>query len=69
MENINTSDSRRGQIRLSVARVLVYILLIFLSILCLFSFYMLIINATRTNAQLQGGFAALPKQHPRASIP
>ena len=63
MENINTSDSRRGQIRLTVARVLVYILLIFLSILCLFSFYMLIINATRTNAQLQGGFAALPQGH------
>ena len=48
---------------LTLARVLVYALLIFLSILCLFSFYMLIVNASRTNADLQGGFKALPQGH------
>ena len=48
---------------LTVSRVLVYALLIFLSILCLFSFYMLIVNASRTNADLQGGFKALPQGH------
>ncbi|MBQ8075293.1 MAG: carbohydrate ABC transporter permease [Oscillospiraceae bacterium] len=46
-----------------VARTVVYIILIFLAILCLFSFYMLIINSTRSNAQLQGGFAILPREH------
>ena len=48
---------------LTLSRVLVYALLIFLSILCLFSFYMLIVNASRTNADLQGGFKALPQGH------
>lgn len=41
-------------------RVLVYSVLIVLSILCLFSFYILIINSTRSHADLQKGFSALP---------
>ena len=56
-------DSRKAHAMLTVSRVLVYALLIFLSILCLFSFYMLIVNASRTNADLQGGFKALPQGH------
>ena len=59
----NSTDSRKARAMLTVSRVLVYALLIFLSILCLFSFYMLIINASRTNADLQGGFKALPQGH------
>ena len=47
--------------QLMLLRIVVYAILIFLAILCLFSFYMLIINATRSNAQLQGGFALLPR--------
>lgn len=63
MKQSNSSESRRARVQLTVLRVVVYIILIFLSILCLFSFYMLFVNATRTNAQLQGGFAALPQGH------
>ena len=63
MNKSDTADSRRGKAQLTVLRVIVYCILIFLTILCLFSFYMLFINATRTNAQLQGGFAALPQGH------
>ena len=59
----NSADSRKARVMLTLSRVLVYALLIFLSILCLFSFYMLIINASRTNADLQGGFKALPQGH------
>ena len=59
----NLADSRRARAMLTVSRVLVYALLIFLSVLCLFSFYMLIVNASRTNADLQGGFKALPQGH------
>jgi multiple sugar transport system permease protein len=58
-----SSDERKARAMLTLARVLVYALLIFLSILCLFSFYMLIVNASRTNADLQGGFKALPQGH------
>ena len=40
--------------------VFAYVLLIFLSFLCLFFFYILIINATHSHAELQRGFHALP---------
>ena len=42
------------------SKVFRYIVLIFLSILCLFSFYILLINSTRSHADLQKGFSALP---------
>ena len=61
--NANTFDSRKAKLQLTVSRVVVYAILIFLSILCLFSFYMLIINATRSNADLQGGFRLLPSNY------
>ena len=38
-------------------RILCYIVLILLSILCLFSFYLLIVNATRAHSQIQKGFS------------
>lgn len=56
----NSSDSRRARQKLAISRILVYIILIFLSVLCLFSFYMLFVNSTRSNADLQGGFRLLP---------
>ena len=58
---MNTRDSEKGRMQLRLIRIVVYAILIFLAIMCLFSFYMLIINATRSNAQLQGGFALLPR--------
>ena len=44
-------------------KFLAYVVLIILSFLCLFFFYILIINATRSHADLQKGFAALPGSH------
>lgn len=41
-------------------RAVAYIVLIFLSILCLFWFYVLFVNATRTHADIQSGFSAVP---------
>ena len=40
--------------------VVAHVVLIFLSFLCLFFFYILIVDATRSHAQLQLGFSALP---------
>lgn len=40
--------------------ILAYVVLIFLSFLCLFFFYILIVNATRSHADLQKGFSAIP---------
>lgn len=56
----NAYDSRKAKLMLTLARIVVYAILIFLSILCLFSFYMLFVNATRSHAGLQGGFRLLP---------
>ncbi len=56
-------EGRNARTKLIICRVLAYSLLILLSILCLFAFYMLIVNASRTNADLQGGFKALPQGH------
>ena len=60
MARTNSSDSRRARLMLNITRGVVYAILIFLSLLCLFSFYMLIINSTRSNADLQGGFQIIP---------
>lgn len=40
--------------------ILAYIVLIFLTFLCLFFFYILIVNSTRSHADLQKGFSAIP---------
>ena len=40
--------------------ILAHVVLIILAFLCLFFFYILIINATRSHAQLQLGFSFLP---------
>ena len=40
--------------------IVAHVVLIILSFMCLFFFYILIINATRSHADLQKGFSALP---------
>ena len=44
-------------------RILAHTVLILLSFMCLFFFYVLIINATRSHADLQKGFSALPGKY------
>ena len=60
---MKNAENTKGRVMLILSRIVVYCILIFLSIVCLFSFYMLIINATRSNAQLQAGFTLLPKNN------
>ena len=57
------SDNTKGRIKLIFLRIIVYTILAFLTILCLFFFYLMIINATRSNAQLVTGFTLLPREH------
>ena len=65
---MKNADNTKGRIQLLVARFFAYAILIFLSVLCLFSFYMLIINSTRSNAQLQAGFTRLPNNNFLANL-
>ena len=43
-----------------VRTVIAYIVLIILTFLCLFFFYILVINCTRSHQQIQAGFSFLP---------
>jgi multiple sugar transport system permease protein len=44
-------------------RILAYIVLILITFFCLFWFYILFINATRSNGELQSGFKVVPSTH------
>ena len=44
-------------------RILAYVVLIFVTVMCLFWFYVLFINATRSNAALKRGFTLIPGTH------
>ena len=57
------SDNTKSRLMMTLLRIVVYAILIFLTVLCLFSFYLMIVNATRSNAQLQAGFRFLPQEH------
>ena len=53
-------SDRKDKVVLNIQRTLCYIVLILLSILCLFSFYVLVINTTRSHPDIQKGFSLLP---------
>ena len=53
---MKNKPNTKGRIMLFTARFVAYAILIFLAVLCLFSFYMLIVNSSRSNSQLQSGF-------------
>ena len=63
MNALTPKEAKRAVIQLTVLRIVVYAILIFLSVLCLFSFVMLFINASRSNGQLQAGFTLIPGGH------
>lgn len=53
----------RPKHRVNIRSIVAHIVLIILSFLCLFFFVILIINATRSHAQLQKGFSLIPGGH------
>lgn len=61
--NTNAYDSLKAKRQLMLSRFVVYVILVFLSVLCLFSFWMLFVNASRSNGDLQGGFRLLPSNY------
>lgn len=48
---------------LGTRRIIAYAFLIFISILCLFWFYILFVNATRSNGEMSRGFTPIPSTH------
>lgn len=59
-QNMRTGRERRANAGLAARRALAYLVLVILSFLCLFFFYILMINATRGHSEIQTGFSFLP---------
>ena len=59
-KNNQTTSKGMG---LHARRVIAYIVLGIITFFCLFWFYILFINATRSNGELQAGFTLLPSTH------
>ena len=53
-------SDKKDKIVLNIERTFCYIVLILISMLCLFSFYVLIINTTRAHPDIQKGFSLIP---------
>ena len=62
MANTTNNGTKKGM-GLHARRVLAYIVLIVISFFCLFWFYVMFINATSSNGELQSGFTAIPSTH------
>lgn len=57
--NNKAVGARKKGLPIGVRRAIAYVVLILISFLCLFWFYVLLVNATRTNSQIQSGFSAV----------
>ena len=60
---MNENLGLKKGIGLHARRVIAYVVLIIITFFCLFWFYILFINATRSNGELQAGFTLLPSTH------
>ena len=61
--NLGERENNAAKAKLTIQRILVYTFMIFLTIVCLFFFYLLFVNATRSHAELQAGFTMIPSSH------
>ena len=56
-------EKKQKGLGVGTRRAIAYIVLIFTVIMCLFWFYVLVINATRSNGELTKGFSPIPSTH------
>ncbi|MCD7824635.1 MAG: carbohydrate ABC transporter permease [Clostridiaceae bacterium] len=62
-QEYKTSKGLSTGLGIHARRTISYVVLIIVSFFCLFWFYILFINATRSNGELQAGFTLLPGTH------
>ncbi|MDO4519864.1 MAG: carbohydrate ABC transporter permease [Eubacteriales bacterium] len=65
---MNNENKVSKGMNIHARRTIAYIVLIFMALLCLFWFYVLFVNASRTNSQIQSGFSILPGTHLRENF-
>ena len=56
-------DNRKSGINIHTRRVISYVVLALVSLLCLFWFYILFINATKSNSEFGKGFTVIPSKY------
>ena len=59
---METREVHKGM-NIHTRRAIAYVVLTIISFFCLFWFYILFVNATRSNGQLQSGFTLAPSSH------
>ena len=59
---MNTANTSKG-LSIKTRRIIAHTVLILITFLCLFWFYVLIINATRSNGEMTRGFSPIPSTH------
>ena len=62
MLSVETNETKKG-LGIHARRALAYIVLVIMRFLCLFWFYILFVNATRSKGELTQGFTLLPSTH------
>lgn len=62
MLSIETNETKKGM-GIHARRILAYVVLILVSFLCLFWFYVLFVNATRSHGELTKGFTPVPSTY------
>lgn len=62
MAKTATGELKKGM-GLRTRRMVAYVALVIISFLCLFWFYILFVNATRSNGEMSKGFTPLPSTH------
>ena len=62
MLSIETHETKKGM-GINARRILAYVVLILVSFLCLFWFYVLFVNATRSHGELTKGFTPIPSTY------
>ena len=62
MLNVETNETKKGM-GIHARRILAYVILVLVSFLCLFWFYILFVNATRSHGELTKGFTPIPSHY------
>ena len=60
---MNENRNLKKGVGIHARRFIAYVVLAIVSVLCLFWFYVLFINATRSNGEMQSGFTLVPSSH------
>lgn len=59
---METKNTRKG-LGVHTRRTIAYVVLVIITFFCLFWFYLLFVNATRSNGQMQAGFTLVPSTY------